>query len=223
MRILIIDDHPLFREVLRQYIEDSYPDARVFEVGSVPEAMAVLAEYAGFGLITLDVSLPEMDGIAGLALIRAMLPVIPVVMMSGVNDTGMARLAMEHGANGYVSKSAGGRELKHAMRMILGGDAYISPCVLISKSTTMQTEPEVKAVPPPIQEEEALSEFGMTPRQLEVCRLLMAGLPNKSIARKLACAEGTVRLHVSAVLRALNASNRTEAARAALRLGIGKI
>ncbi|OQX10562.1 MAG: hypothetical protein BWK73_19940 [Thiothrix lacustris] len=94
MRILIIDDHPLFREVLRQYVEDSYPDARIFEAGSVQEAMAVLVEYAGFGLITLDVSLPEMDGIAGLALIRAMLPVIPVMMMSGVNDTNMAHLAM---------------------------------------------------------------------------------------------------------------------------------
>lgn len=211
MRILIIDDHPLFREILRQYVEDSYPDARIFEAGSMPEAMAVLAEYAGFGLITLDVSLPEMDGIAGLALIRAMLPVIPVVMMSGVNDTNVARLALEHGANGYVSKSAGGRELKHALHLILGGDAYISPCVLISKSTPVQAVPE----------EETVGEFGMTPRQLEVCRLLMAGLPNKSIARKLACAEGTIRLHVSAVLRALNVRNRTEAARAALRLGIG--
>jgi DNA-binding NarL/FixJ family response regulator len=211
VRILIIDDHPLFREILRQYVEDSYPDARIFEAGSVQEAMAVLVEYAGFGLITLDVSLPEMDGIAGLALIRAMLPVIPVMMMSGVNDTSMAHLAMAHGANGYVSKSAGGRELKHAMHLILGGDAYISPCVLISKSTV---------VPPPVPEEETLGEFGMTPRQLEVCRLLMAGLPNKAIARRLACAEGTVRLHVSAVLRALNVRNRTEAARVALRLGI---
>ena len=214
MRILIIDDHPLFREVVRQYLEDCYPAARVCEANSVAEAMAVIAEYAAFGLILLDVSLPVVDGIVGLARIHAALPNTPIVMLSGVNDAGMAHRALAQGAVGYVSKSVDGRELKHALRLMLEGDTYISPCVL-----TSQTLETVDGLPTP--NTEVVGEFGMTPRQLEVCCLLVAGLPNKAIARRLACAEGTVRLHVSAVLRALNVSNRTEAVRVALRLGIG--
>lgn len=214
MRILIIDDHPLFREVLRQYVEDCYPNARLFEASSIAEAMAVIAEYTAFGLILLDVSLPVVDGITGLAQIRTTLPNTPIVMLSGINDADMAHQALAQGAVGYVSKSVGGRELKHALRLMLNGDTYISPCVLTSQT------PETTTVVTPLNNE-SIGEFGMTPRQLEVCCLLMAGLPNKAIARQLACAEGTVRLHVSAVLRALNVSNRTEAVRVALQLGIG--
>ena len=105
MRILIIDDHPLYREVLRQYVEDYYPDAHVFEAGLVAEAMAVLVEYAAFDLIMLDMALPDMDGLAGLALIRAYAPHLPVVILSGIHDVETARRALAQGANGYVSKS----------------------------------------------------------------------------------------------------------------------
>ena len=217
MRILIIDDHPLYREVLRQYVEDYYPDAHVFEAGLVAEAMAVLVEYAAFDLIMLDMALPDMDGLAGLALIRAYAPHLPVVILSGIHDVETARRALAQGANGYVSKSVGGRELKHALRLVRSGGVYISPCVLTSQ---MLEKPRAVMAASAETMHEEIAEFGMTPRQLEVCCLLLAGLPNKAIARHLACAEGTVRLHVSAVLRALNVSNRTEAVRVALRLGI---
>lgn len=220
MRVLIVDDHPLFREVIGLHVDECYPGSSIREAGSVQEALGVLAEYADFDLILLDVSLPGLDGIAGLALIRAVAPAVPIAMLSGIGDAGMAHAALVQGANGYITKAAGGRELKNALRLILRGETYISPVVLAGQAA----EVVVTVVPLPVQDEpEPVGEFGMTPRQLEVCRLLMAGLPNKSIARKLDCAEGTIRLHVSAVLRALNVRNRTEVVQVALRLGIGKI
>lgn len=221
MRILIVDDHPLFREVLRAHMGDCFPEARLFDAGSVGEAVGVLSAYAGFDLILLDVSMPGMDGVTGLALIREKTPSTPIAILSGTGDAELARVALEAGANGYISKTAGGREIKNALDLILFGEQYISPSVLaeqpsVGASTSSHSASSLQAQA----ENEAVGEYGMTPRQLEVCRLLMAGLPNKLIARRLDCAEGTVRLHVSAVLRALNAHNRTEAARAALRLGI---
>ncbi len=214
MRILVVDDHPLFREALRERLRDAFPDDHVLDAKSVPEAIAVVSQYGDFGLILLDVSLPEIDGLTGLIALRAQAPQTPIVMVSGIGDVQVAQSAISSGANGYISKATGGREILNALHMILQGEPYISPSILVTpaKSTS---------IPPPISPHtETIVEYGMTPRQLEVCRLMMAGLPNKLIARKLDCAEGTVRLHVSAVLRALNARNRTEAARAALRLGI---
>lgn len=161
-----------------------------------------------------------MSGIDGLALIRVLAPTTPLAMMSGVRDATIAHAALAQGANGFVSKAAGGRELKNALRMVLNGETYISPCVLTSNTAEPLPEPAAPTLVVPLQEEETLGTFGMTVRQLEVCRLLMVGLPNKMIARKLDCAEGTIRLHVSAVLRALNVRNRTEVVQVALRLGI---
>lgn len=227
MRILIIDDHPLFRESLREHVEDCCPDASIREVGSVAEALAVLAEYDDFGLITLDVSLPGMDGISGISPIRQLTPATPIVVMSGIGDASKAHAALTRGANGYISKSTGGRELRNALHLILRGETYISPCLLTRQLERAETTPlaplAFAPAPLPPAAEESPGEWGMTPRQLEVCRLLLAGLPNKAIARRLDCAEGTVRLHVSAVLRALNVRNRTEAVQAALRLGIKTI
>lgn len=215
MRILIVDDHPLFREVLGVHLQECFPDATVLEVGSVPEAVAVISEYSEFALILLDVSLPDVDGLSGLIAIRTQVLNTPIVMISGIGDSQIAHSALESGANGFISKATGGREIRNALLMVLQGETYISPCILVKPTESSSIPP-----PSPSADEETIVEYGMTPRQLEVCRLLMAGLPNKLIARKLDCAEGTVRLHVSAVLRALNARNRTEAARAALRLGI---
>ncbi|WP_210219627.1 response regulator [Thiothrix unzii] len=216
MRILIVDDHPLFREIIKQQTEESYPDACVLEAATVQEAALVLAEYSGFKLILLDISLPGTDGIAGLPLIRSQAPDAKIAILSGSGDTALAHTALAQGANGYISKATGGRELRNALRLILQGEHYISPCIL-----GMQPTPEPTVTQPnPTNVGSTVDEFGMTPRQLAVCRLLMAGLPNKSIARQLDCAEGTIRLHVSAVLRALNARNRTDAVRTAIGLGI---
>ncbi|MBO0612239.1 response regulator [Thiothrix fructosivorans] len=219
MRVLIVDDHPLFREVLCLHVEACFPHVWILEAGSVQEALGVLTEYTDFSLILLDVSMPVEDGITGLRRIRAQVPDVPITMLSGIGDTALAHVAIANGANGYISKTVGGRDLKNALLLILQGETYISPAILVEVG--LDAPPPT---PPPLEDAANVPvAFGMTPRQLEVCRLMIAGLPNKAIARKLACAEGTVRLHVSAVLRALNVRNRTEAVQAVLRLGIDKI
>ncbi len=113
----------------------------------------------------------------------------------------MAEEVIEHGANGYISKANSGREINNALALIVTGEIYMSPCILLALSATTEQKPAQKVY--------QLTQ--LTPRQREVFQLMSKGLPNKSIASQLECSEGTVKLHVSAILRTMNVSNRTEA------------
>ena len=216
MRILIVDDHPLFREALGSLLERFYPSAAVFEVGSVEEAAGVVRQYAPFDLIMLDVFLPGQSGVAGLETLHASVAAnTPIVIMSGSDNSEMMNQALAKGARGYIAKSAGVGDVKNALHLILAGEIYISPSMLAE----VRQRAEPKAPPPPTVPPPT-DNSGLTPRQRDVIRLMARGLPNKSIARELNCSDGTVKLHVSAILRTLHASNRTEAVQAATRLGV---
>ena len=209
MRILIVDDHPLFREALGSLLERFYPSAAVFEVGSVEEAEGVVRQYAPFDLIMLDVFLPGQSGVAGLETLHASVAVeTPIVIMSGSDNSEMMNQALAKGARGYIAKSAGVGDVKNALHLILAGEIYISPSMLAE----VRQRAETKAPP--------TDNSGLTPRQREVMRLMAEGLPNKTIASRLHCSDGTVKLHVSAILRTLHARNRTKAVQAATRLGV---
>ena len=216
MRILIVDDHPLFREALGSLLERFYPSAAVFEVGSVEEAAGVVRQYAPFDLIMLDVFLPGQSGVAGLETLHASVAAsTPIVIMSGSDNSEMMNQALAMGARGYIAKSAGIGDVKNALHLILAGEIYISPSMLAEvRQRAEPKDPSSPTVPPPT------DNSGLTPRQRDVIRLMARGLPNKSIARELNCSDGTVKLHVSAILRTLHASNRTEAVQAATRLGV---
>ncbi len=216
MRILIVDDHPLFREALGSLLERFYPSAAVFEVGSVEEAAGVVRQYAPFDLIMLDVFLPGQNGVAGLETLHANLAAeTPIVIMSGSDNSEMMNQALAKGARGYIAKSAGVGDVKNALHLILAGEIYISPSMLAE--VRQRAEPKD---PPPPNLSPQTDNSGLTPRQRDVIRLMARGLPNKSIARELNCSDGTVKLHVSAILRTLHARNRTEAVQAATRLGV---
>lgn len=217
MRILIVDDQPLFREALGSLLEHFYPGAAVFEVGSVEEAVGVLCQYANFDLIMLDVFLPGGTGVAALALIKEKVQQTPVVIMSGADDAEIARKLIEHGARGYIAKSAGAGDVKNALHLILAGEIYISPSMLAEAKSSLPSD-SGNSPPPTMPDSDAMPGMaGLTPRQREVFRLMARGLPNKSIARELSCSDGTIKLHVSAILRALHARNRTEAVQMAAR------
>lgn len=220
MRIMIVDDHPLFREALGNLLEQLYPSAVVFEVGSVEEAVGVLNQYLGFDLIMLDVFVPGANGLAGLALLQAKALQAPIVIMSCVDDPEAARDAVERGVRGYISKSAGAGDVKNALHLILAGEIYISPVMLATTGNPV-TAPAPAAS---VNDNNHLTALPtLTQRQREVFRLMAQGLPNKAIAARLNCSDGTVKLHVSAILRAFNARNRTEAVQAvaARPLGLG--
>ena len=216
MRVLIVDSHPLFAEILGIHITASYPQVSIFEAHSIAEAIAVLGAYQRFELILLDFALAgSQEHFAGVCQIKIKTPLTPLVILADIEHTTGIMDAMTYGVNGYITKSVNSHELKNALSLLLKGESYMSPALLIGHELSK---------PKPYSPLETMekNDLPLTPRQLQVCQLLTSGLPNKLIAKQLSCSEGTIRLHVSAVLKALKVKNRTEAARMALRLGIGR-
>jgi DNA-binding NarL/FixJ family response regulator len=207
MRVLVVDDHPLFREGLRAMIERMRPDARVIECGSCEDAIAVASEDAlELDLVLLDVALPGMNGLDGIALFRERFVTTPVVVISGSYEPRQVKQAIDRGAQGFIPKSTPPELLASALRFIFAGGVYVPPDVL-------NAPPHETASP-------AQPAGVLTTAQSRVLALMVRGQSNKSIAQALHISDNTVRAHVSAILRALGATNRTEAVAAAINGGL---
>jgi DNA-binding NarL/FixJ family response regulator len=202
MRILIVDDHILFRESLALLLKEHRPEVRLIEASTGTDALQAVALYEDFDLILLDLLLPGQGGLEVLPQLRETAPTIPVMVLSGTEDRTAAIAALELGAVGYVHKSAGSQEMRNALDLVLQGEIYAPLAMLATQEPAPARAPSGSAAPIPC---------GLTTRQLDVLKLLAQGLPNKSIARTLDLSEATVKLHVSAILRALGTRNRTEA------------
>jgi DNA-binding NarL/FixJ family response regulator len=202
MKILVVDDHVLIREALRGLLRELKPDASVFEAADAAQAMEQLGAEPDIALILLDLSLPDRDGLGLLAELRAGHPGISVVVLSGFADRANVMRALDQGALGFIPKSAGREVMTSALSLVFSGGVYIPPEILASKSPTAKPH-----LPP--------SDFGLTGRQGDVLALMMQGKSNKAICRRLDLAEATVKNHVTAILKALGVSNRTEAVLAA--------
>ena len=198
MKILVVDDHVLIREALRGLFRELRPEAIVLEAADAARAVALLAEQPDIALILLDLSLPDRDGLGLLAELRARHPAISVVVLSGFADRANVMRALDHGALGFIPKSAGREVMMSALSLVFSGGVYIPPEILASKSPT--AKPQLPA-----------SDLGLTGRQGDVLALMMQGKSNKAICRRLELAEATVKNHVTAILKALGVSNRTEA------------
>jgi len=203
MKVVLVDDHVLIREAMRGVIVALQPDAVVLEAATCAEALSLIQQNAEIALVLLDLGLPDRDGFEVLEELRERYPAISVVMLSGLNDRDNVVKALDKGALGFIPKSSSREVLVSALRLILAGGIYIPPDVLISNSDPISS-PSAKKRPSP-------AELGLTPRQLEVLALMMQGKSNKLICRALDLAEPTVKNHVSAILKALGAANRTEA------------
>lgn len=210
MRFLIADDHPLFREVVAQYLHSLDASACVFETGHGNEVLALIRQHHPFDLVLLDIAMPGPAAQMLLAEIMRTQPGLPVVFVSSSCCAATVARLMAAGARGYVSKDCPGNEFGAALQLLIDGERYVSPAILARLEIT-----EPSSMPA-----ERNTETRLTPRQFQVLALLQRGLPNKAIARQLGCSEGTVKLHVSGILRALRARNRTEAVAAALRHGL---
>ncbi len=199
MKILLVDDHPLFREGVVQVLKKLDSQAEVFEASSCEQALLVCRSESDLDLVLLDLSLPGMDGLDGLQDFRQHFPTLPVVILSASEDNHSVRAALERGAQGYLPKSTPSRLMIQAIELILEGGLYV-PGGLLKDDVPA---PEV-----------------LTPRQRDVLALLIEGKSNKEIARRLALSDNTVRVHAAAIFRTLGVHNRTEAAFAARKLGI---
>lgn len=198
MKILIVDDHPLFRAGFHAVLEQGALDADVLSVSSVQEAMQILQRDADVGLVLLDIHLRGDDGFNALKVIGAKFPTTACIMISGDEQDGIGARAVAAGASGFIPKSFTAEEMVAAIRKVLDGDVFVPA----SKAGTA-----------------AAATDSLTLRQLEVITMLGRGCSNKEIARALDVAERTVKAHVSAVFEALNVKNRTQAVLVAQRRG----
>ena len=197
MKILIVDDHPLFRAGFHAVLEQSSLDAAVLSVSSVQEAKQILQRDAEVGLVLLDVHLRGDDGFNALKIIGEKFPTTACIMISGDEQEGIAARAVAAGASGFIPKSFTADEMVAAIQQVMAGDVFV-----------------------PASTATAAAESGaLTLRQMEVIAMLGRGCSNKEIARALDVAERTVKAHVSAVFEALNVRNRTQAVLVAQRRG----
>jgi DNA-binding NarL/FixJ family response regulator len=201
MKILVCDDHALFREGLELILGQLDPEAELESVGDAEAALARVARGDGPDLVLLDLHLPGMDGFTALEALRRDRPDVPVVVLSGSESPAHARVVLERGASGFIPKSTRGAVLLSALRLVLAGGIYVPPLILDG-----------------LRAAEKASE--LTERQLEVLRLLARGLTNREIADVLRVAEGTVKSHVKHVYEVLDVTNRTEAAMRMRELGL---
>ena len=222
-RILIIDDHPVVREALAVTICADDPGYQVVGVATLAEGIARLADSV-FDVVLLDLSLPDCEGPMSLARLRSSFPEVRVAVVSGTTTSDVILHCMSLGAAGYIPKTSISSVVVDALRLIVRGGRYIPPEALAGGSAPA---PNVSMEPPaPLVSggtdiyRSADNELGMTDRQMQVLRLVLAGLSNKHICRQLKLAEGTVKVHVSAVLRVLGVRSRTQAVIAASRLGL---
>jgi DNA-binding NarL/FixJ family response regulator len=202
-RVLIADDHPLYREALRAIVPQAFPGACVSEAASQSEVCALVTSDGAFDLIVLDLSLPGVAGLSCLKQVRASAPLTPVIVVSATDDPHTMSQVVLAGAAGYVPKSAPRQVLIDALRAIMGGGSYL-PAAAVVALRRAQASAESDASHPPKDE--------LTSRQKRVLKLLAAGLSNKRIARELAISEITVKAHVSLILRKLGVANRVQAA-----------
>jgi DNA-binding NarL/FixJ family response regulator len=209
MRVLLVDDHALFREGLKFLLRSLDSALEIDEASDCARALEKTAATR-YDLVLLDLKMPGRHGLDALASLRESLSGAPVVVLSGEDDADTVRAAIEGGAMGFIPKSSTPEVLIQALRLVLAKSVYLPAAVL-------HGPPPTAAEPGPGRPG-ALT--GLTRRQMEVLRGVIHGQPNKTIARELDLSEATVKAHLSSVLRALGARNRTEAVYAAAKLGL---
>ena len=209
MKVLLVDDHALIRDALRGVLKQLTDDATVLEASDCRQAMRLIEAHRDLHLILLDLNLPDQDGFAVLADLRKRYATISVVVLSAFHDRERVLRALDLGALGFIPKSAPRDVMVNALRLVFSGGIYIPPEALARAE--MKEPVAARPVSP--------ADLDVTERQMEVLALMMRGKSNKAISRLLDVAEPTVKHHVTAILKALKVTNRTEAVIAVGALG----
>lgn len=208
VNILILDDHPLYAEAMRQILLRLGNHVFVDITDDACQATALIDTGKTFGLILVDLNLPGLDGLAFIRLLRDRFVTAPVVIVSASQDTGKSREALAQGAMGYIHKSSDARAVLAAIHQVLAGKVFCSP---VCKPQPIHFPGAGKSSP---------ECFGISERQFDTLLLMDRGFSNKEIARKLGISESTVKTHVSRLIAALAVHNRTACVLEAKRLGL---
>ena len=213
MKILVVDDHPLIREALKGVLRDLDSRIDLIEAESVHQALALVAEHPDLGLMLLDLNLPGESGLDALPLLRESHPQLPVVVLSASDEPGIVTRAIDAGAMGFIAKTSSRDLLVNSLRRVISGGVCLPEDALLEQGGTGRGGSADVHSP-------ALHDVGLSERQGQVLALLVQGKPNKMIGRELNLAEGTVKIHVAAILKTLKVANRTQAVFAVSTLGL---
>lgn len=218
MHILLVDDHPLFREGMSMLLHSLLDNVSTMEAGSCEEALEKLASTDQVDLMLIDIGLPGMSGLEGLSVVRRDYPDIPVVVLSSNDDRESVLSALDRGAMGFVPKSSSKGVLEAALKLILAKGVYLPANVFLAERAG--TDLRMPATSIGQQRNITCEQLGLTPRQTDVLHLVLQGKSTKTICRDLNLSISTIKTHTSAALRALNVTTRTQAVIAAGKLGL---
>lgn len=219
MKILIADDHELFLQGLEFILKKEYPDATIFAAKDYIGIFDVLDNGEVFDLIITDLAMPGANWLTAIKKIHQQAPDTPIIIISAVFDREILQKTFDIGVSGYISKSFPNGLIVSAINLVMAGGMYIPPDVLqMSINTSSQ---RVREIVRDLDEANTdSSEKVLTPRQMDVLKCLEKGLSNKQIAYKLGLSEGTVKIHITLLMRALDVTNRLAAVRAAVDRGL---
>ncbi len=211
MRVIIVDDVPLIREALRRVLKTLDRKVELLEAANVEEALALVAAAVRIDLALLDLELAGKHAFDLLQELRERYPAIPVVVISTSDDPEVIMQALDFGAMGFIPKTLPSPVLVAALRLVLSGGVYLPPALMRHPAAPDDDEQRAPMT---------YRDYGLTARQSEVLAQLVQGKPNKLICRELNMAEGTVKIHITAIYKALHVASRTQAVMAVSRLGL---
>ncbi len=209
-RLVIADDHPLFRGALREAVTGLFERVDIAEGGTFNEVAELLERGGDVDLVLLDLAMPGVRGFSGLMYLRAQYPSVPVIVVSANDDPAAIRRCMEFGASGFIPKTLGVEAMRGAIQRIISGGVWTPPDVDLSAGS----DAEIAAL--------MARMATLTPQQVRVLMMLSEGLLNKQIAYQLSVSEATVKAHVSAILQKLGVESRTQAVIAAAKIETGQ-
>lgn len=212
MKLLIVDDHPVVREGLLAVLGQMESVSGILTASDVEGALEAIRLHADLDAVLVDLSMPGVDGFSGIAAFGKLRPELPVIVISSSENPADVRRALRAGALGYIPKSTPARAMMSAVQFVLEGNVYVPPAVFIGDEAAEAAEANIAATPE--------SATQLTPRQLDVLRLICDGLANKEIASALDLSDKTVKAHVTTIFKTLGVVNRTQASNAARRLGL---
>lgn len=199
-KIIIADDHPLFRTAMQQAVKQLVPEVVIAQAENLPQLQNVVEEHKDADLVLLDLQMPGAHGFSGLVFLRSHYPDIPVIVVSACEDPAIMCQAIDHEASGYIAKSSSLEEISQAINLVLEGDVYLP-----EEARRFSHQPDTKAM------DLANRIASLTPQQFRVLSMMTEGMLNKQIAYDLEVSEATIKAHVTAIFRKLGVRTRTQA------------